>query len=176
MEKITIPDNMETILQTAIKLEEDGYKYYTESAQKIKNSLGKRMLERLAGDEKNHIKRFTEIYNAITNNTVDRMVIDKVAPTTFDEIFNRLKEQLDGAVEDMQVTGVDDEEIIEMALDLEKHTQFFYTEAAKKTSNKKIAEFLDMLAKEELGHYNVLRKSLEFLEDPSLFFGMGASH
>ncbi len=176
MEPTTIPEDMNVILQTAIQMEEKGYKYYTESSQRIKNSLGKRMLERLANDEKNHIKRFTDMFNALTNNSIDKVVVDKVPPTTFDEIFNRMKDQLEGAVEDMQETGVDDAEMIEMALDLESHAKFFYAEAAKKASDDKVKEFLELLAKEEQAHYDVLRKSLEFLEDPSLFFGMGASH
>jgi len=171
MEKL--PDTLQEILQKSIKLEQEGVKYYTESAAKIKNSVGKRMLERLANDEKNHIVRFKEIYDAVNNKTMGSVTIKKIEPTTFEEIFNRLKDQLDGAIEELGEIGVDDAEIIEMALDLENTTRFFYQQAAEKADDPKIAELYTLLAKEEKAHYDVLNKALEFLDDPSLFFAMG---
>ena len=174
MDPLKVPDSMEEVLQIAIQLEEKGYKYYSESAGRITNSVGKRMLERLANDEKNHIQRFTEMYNALTNNNIESITLEKVEPTTFDDIFNRLKEQLEGAIEDLQETGVDDVEIIQMAIDLENHADLFYAEAAKKATDPKLKEFLELLSQEEKAHYAVLVKSRQYLEDPSLFFGMGS--
>ena len=170
MEKL--PGSLEEIIKKSIQLEEEGYKYYTESSQKIKNSVGKRMLERLASDEKNHIKRFKELYSAVTKKNADQVDLSEVPSVTFDELFNRLKEQLNGAVDDLGVAGVDDAEIIEMALDLENTTRFFYREASDKADDKNVKKLYSLLAKEEDAHYNVLRKALEFLDDPSLYFGM----
>lgn len=170
-----VPDKLEAIIEKSIQLEEKGFQYYTESAAKVKNSLGKRTLERLANDEKNHIKRFKQIFEAVSNQKVDDLDLGSVPPTTFDEIFNRLQDQLDNAVEEMSETGVDDAEVIEMALDLENTTKFFYEEAAKKTDIPKVKKLYEMLAKEEQAHYDVLRKMLEFFDDPSLFFGMAGS-
>ncbi|HGY57067.1 MAG TPA: hypothetical protein ENK44_15265 [Caldithrix abyssi] len=174
MEPLNVPDSMEEVLKIAIQLEENGYKYYSESAERIKNSVGKRMLERLANDEKNHIQRFTEMYNALTNNNIENVELKNVPPTTFDEVFDRLKEQLEGAIEDLQETGVDDVEIIQMAIDLENHADLFYAEAAKKARDPKLKQFLQMLSDEEKAHHAVLVKSRQYLEDPSLFFGMGS--
>jgi rubrerythrin len=170
MEKL--PKTLGEILQKSIQLEKEGYAYYLESSKRISNSVGKRMLERLAQDEKNHIQRFTEMYIAFTNENVDKTEITKLEPTTFEAVFNRLKEQLDGAVDELGETGVDDAEILEMALDLETTTRLFYKEASEKADDPKIKEFYSLLAEEEQYHYNALQKALEFLEDPSLFFGM----
>ncbi|MEJ2542675.1 MAG: ferritin family protein [Calditrichaceae bacterium] len=170
MEKL--PNTPGEILQRSIELEKEGYAYYIESAQKISNSVGKRMLERLAQDEKNHIQRFTELYNAFADGRVDKIEVIKLEPTTFEDVFNRLKEQLEGAVDELGTSGVDDAEIIEMALDLENTTKFFYKEAAKNNTDPKIKEFYIILANEEQAHYDALQKALEFLDDPSLFFGM----
>ncbi|APF17014.1 Rubrerythrin [Caldithrix abyssi DSM 13497] len=169
------PKTLEEILKKSIQLEEEGFKFYNESAQKIKNSVGKRMLERLANDEKNHVARFKQLYEAVTNNSVDQVKFSEREPTTFEMIFNRLKDQLEGAVEELGEKGVDDQEIIEMAMDLENTTRFFYKEAAQKAKDEKIKNFYELLAKEEDAHYEVLQKALQFLEDPSLFFGMGDS-
>lgn len=168
-----LPKTMAEILLRSIQLEEDGFQYYTDAAKKVKNSLGRRMLERLANDEKSHIRRFAEIYNALTNQQIVNVQMEQVAPTTFDEIFNRLKEQLEGALDELKDVGVDDAEVIEMAIDLENTTRFFYQDAAKKANDPKVKKLYEMLAIEEEAHYDVLRKSLEFLNDPSMFFGMG---
>ncbi len=173
MNHVNVPDSMDEVLQLAIQMEEKGFKYYSESAERITNSVGKRMLERLANDEKNHIRRFTEMYNALTDNNIENVTLEKVEPTTFDEVFERLKEQLDVAIEDLQETGVDDAEIIHMAMDLENHAVLFYAEAAKKAKDAKLKEFLELLSEEEKAHYAVLVKAQQYLEDPSLFFGMG---
>lgn len=168
----TFPRTLGEILQKSIQLEKEGYTYYLESSKKISNSIGKRMLERLAQDEKNHIQRFTEMYIAFTNDTIDKADITKLEPTTFESVFNRLKEQLDGAVDELGNAGVDDAEILEMALDLETTTRLFYKEASEKSDDPKIKEFYSLLAEEEQFHYDALQKALEFLDDPSLFFGM----
>lgn len=170
MEKL--PKTLDEILQKSIQLEKEGYTYYKESAKKITNSVGKRMLERLAQDEKNHIQRFTEMYIAFTNGNIDKTEVIKFEPTTFESVFNRLKEQLNGAVDELGESGVDDAEILEMALDLENTTRFFYKEASDSAVDPKIKEFYKLLATEEQAHYDALQKALRFLDDPSLFFGM----
>ncbi len=45
-----------------------------------------------------------------------------------------MKEQFKDAIEDLTEVGVDDQEIIDMALQLESHGHFFYKESAKKGS------------------------------------------
>ena len=170
MEKL--PKTPGEILQRSIELEKEGYTFYIESAQKISNSVGKHMLERLAQDEKNHIQRFTELYNAFADGRIEKIEIIKFEPTTFESVFNRLKEQLEGAIVELGVSGVDDVEIIEMALDLENTTKFFYKSAAESSMDSTIKVFYRLLADEEQAHYDALQKALEFLDDPSLFFGM----
>ncbi len=170
-----LPATLEETLKKAIALEDEGYRYYVEAAQKVNNSLGKRMLERLARDEEIHKKRFTELYNAVSDNKVEEMVIEDHEPTSFEEIFNRLREQLDNAIEEMGKKGVDDEEVIEMAMDLETTTRLFYEKAAKRSDDAKVSKLFTLLGQEEKAHQDILRKTLNFLEDPSLFFGMAGS-
>jgi rubrerythrin len=168
-----IPETMEEILQVAIQLEEKGFQYYAAAAEKITNSVGKRMLERLANDEKNHIAQIKEIHKALNEGTLDKVAVKKARTETFETIFKRMKEQLDDAVEDLTEAGVDDEEIIHLALDLENHARFTYAEAAKKAKDPKVKKFLTELAIEEESHHDLLRKSLNYLQDPSLYFAMG---
>lgn len=163
---------MEEVLQKSLALEEQGYKWYSEGAVKITNSLGRRMLERLANDELSHMKRIKDIFTSLTNNKMDEVKIDPPKLAIFDEIFNRMKGQIDEAVDDLTEVGVDDEEIINVALELEAHARFFYEEAAEKATDIKVKEFYELLAKEEKFHQELLQKTNQYLSNPSLFFGM----
>jgi len=51
--------------------------------------------------KKNHIERFKKLYEAVTNNTVDKVKLTEREPTTFEMIFNWLKDQLERALEEL---------------------------------------------------------------------------
>jgi rubrerythrin len=161
------------ILEKSLSMEEEGHKMYAEGARRIKNSLGRKMLERLAQDELNHIERIKEIFTRITDKSLDEVKVGDAELTVFEKIFRRMREQMDEAVEDLTEVGVDDQEIIDVALNLESHGYMFYEEAARKADNPKVKEFYTMLAAEEKSHYELLQKTKNYLEDPSLFYGMG---
>ena len=163
---------LEKVLKESLAIEQKGFKWYSEGAEKITNSLGRKMLIRLAEDELTHIKRIKEIYESLTNNTLQEVTINSPNLAIFDEIFERMKTQVDDAVIDLKEVGVDDEEIINVALELESHSKFFYEHAAENASDKVIREFYQMLAKEEKSHYELLARTNQYLANPSLFFGM----
>jgi len=163
---------LEQVLKESLAIEQKGHKWYSEGAEKIKNSLGRRMLKRLAEDELIHIQRIKEIYESVTKNTLDEVKVESPHLAMFSEIFNRMKDQLDEAVDEMTEVGVDDEEIINVALELESYSRFFYEDAAQKASDKVVKDFYKLLAKEEKSHYELLQKTNQYLANPSLFFGM----
>jgi rubrerythrin len=165
--------NITKVFEESIVMEEKGYNFYKENAEKIKNSLGRKMLQRLAEDELIHIKRIKEIYSHFSAGTLEHLPAQKNKPDVFTEIFDRMKGQLQEAVEDVSIVGVDDEDIINIALELESHARFYYESAAKKSTDEKIRNFYELLAKEEKYHYEILQKTHSYLENPSLFFGMG---
>ena len=166
-------EQMEKILKESLALEEKGYQWYSEGAKKIKNSLGRRMLKRLADDELTHIKRIKSIYELMTNDKLDEVQIDKPQMSVFEDIFMRMKKQMNDAIDELTEVGVDDEEIINVALELESHSRFFYEEASEKADDKVVKEFYHLLAHEEKAHYDLLQKTNQYLANPSLFFGMG---
>ena len=169
---IKVPDSTKEVLKIALEMEDEGYTTYTEGAGRIKNSLGKRMLERLAQDEMIHKRRIMSAYEALTGerdwNNVE-MANEGDRPT-FENIFNRLKSDINASVEELGSHGVDDEEIIETAINLENHAKFYYAEAAKKASDPKAKEFLELLSEEEEAHYQALRKINSFMDDPANWF------
>ena len=169
---IKIPETTGEVLEMALEMEDEGYRTYIDGARTIKNSLGKRMLERLANDELDHMKRIKEVYEAIEG----KRDWDKVKvkadqeSVTFQNIFDRIKNEIRQSTEELGSHGVDDGEIIETAINLENHAKFFYAESAKKATDKKVKEFLETLAQEEEGHYKALRNINSFMADPANWF------
>ena len=166
-------DDIFYVLNESLEMEKKGHAFYKEGAEKIKNSLGRKMLTRLAGDELIHIKRIQEIYESLKTDTLSEVKIEETPVEQFEKIFSRMKTQMDEAVEDLGEIGVDDEEIINVALDLESHAKLYYQEAANKAKNEKVKHFYEILAKEEKNHYDLLVNTNKYMENPSLFFGMG---
>ena len=172
IDDITIPEKVEEVLKLALEMEEEGYRTYTEGAKTVKNSLGRRMLERLAQDEITHMKRIREVYEALEGKREWGKVEMHTSKesVTFQNIFTRLKDELEQSTQELGSHGVDDEEVIETAINLENHARFYYAESAKKAKDKKVKEFLETLAQEEEGHYQALRNMNNFMADPANWF------
>lgn len=163
-------EDIKSILEKAIKIEQEGYNFFVETSQKIKHSLGRKMLENLAEDELAHIDRIKEIYAEIVDEK-EPIDISKVGDTS--EFFVRLRKSIEGSIEDLGEMNVDDQEIIDAAINLESKTMFFYDEIAKSTDNPKLKEFCERLSKEEHMHFEILQKIPDYAQDPSLLFGAG---
>ena len=163
-------EDVKSILRKAIRIEEEGYKFFEETAKKIRHSLGRRMLENLAKDELLHIERIKEIYADIVEEKAPAN-LEKVGDTS--HFFERLKDSIDGSISDLGPLNVDDREIIDAAINLESKTMFFYDEIAKSTNNPKLKEFCKRLSKEEHMHFEVLQKIPDYAQDPSLLFTAG---
>lgn len=172
IDEITVPEKVEDVLKIALEMEDEGYRTYTEGAKTIKNSLGRRMLERLAQDEISHMKRIREVYEALEGKREWKKVEMHASQesVTFQNIFDRLRNELKQSTDELGSHGVDDEEVIETAINLENHARFYYAESAKKATDEKVKEFLETLAQEEEGHYKALRNMNNFMADPANWF------
>ncbi len=171
-DEVKIPATTEEVLRISLEMEEEGFRTYTEGAKKVQNSLGKRMLERLAQDEVAHMRRIREAYEALEGKrSWDQVTMQNEGERpTFQNIFTRLKSEINKSIEELGKMAVDDEEIIETALNLENHGRFFYSEAAKKADDPKVKKFLEILAAEEESHYQALRNINNFMVDPANWF------
>ena len=165
-------EELTQVLEKSLNMEKEGRKFYLEGAERIKNSLGRRMLLRLAEDELTHINKINEIFDSLSKNRLSEIKIDEPKIAEFQEIFNRMRSQMQDALTDLTETGVDDTEIINIALELESHAKFYYEEASEKATDQNIKEFYKRLAIEEKSHYELLQNTHKYLENPALFFGM----
>jgi rubrerythrin len=164
-------EDIKQILQKAIDIEQEGYDFFIEMSKKVTHSLGRKMLEQLAEDELLHIARIKEIYAEIVDDTAP-MNMEKVGDTR--PFFTRLHNSIEGSIQDLGEMNVDDQEIIDAAVNLESETMFYYDDIANKTDNPKLKEFCQRLSREEKMHFEVLQKIPDYAQDPSLLFAAGS--
>lgn len=151
------------IFQYALKLEEDGIKFYTESKEKTSNEFGKQIFEFLIGEEKKHI----EIINKIMSDSDISEDLQKMTEnrTNIKTVFSGIDKEYKEKIE----SNPDDIKALEISMELEDKGYKYYKQEAEKMegANKNI---LIELASQESIHYELLEKTLAFYKDPSSWY------
>ena len=113
------------ILRTAVKIEENGFRFYTEAAAKTTSAPVKEMCEFLAGQERGHIRTFTQILERIPHEDVPESYPgeedDYLAVLASNNVFDN-----DQRIKDAVSKAADDTEIITIAQGMEKDSILFY--------------------------------------------------
>ena len=134
------------VLGIAVKTENDAAEFYRAFAKRIKNPLVLRKVERLAVEEDAHAKSLSEEYRRLSSGQ------EPVMPKGF---TTGIKTELE--------EGLSAEQLIEMAMGIEKAAQEFYLEAAKLSEDPRGREVLEYLSQFEADHYRVLETELRQL-------------
>lgn len=150
-------------LKEAMQLEIDGERFYTEAARKTNHSYGKRLFERLAEEEKIHLKKVQEIYASLEKGQkwpaashLTRM------DSTIQNIFKEAGTELNKTVK----ANTGDLEAIKVAMNMEEKSINLYDGQSKKAEDPFEKRFFLMLSYEERGHYLALLDSYDYLTDP----------
>lgn len=157
------------ILEAAIKLEEDGRKFYLSASEKAKNIPAKRLLASLADEELKHIERITELHNGLKENKewADfQKSISKEAKAKMRLIFKPLSQGEQKRIK----ADPSSLEAIELAMKKERLSYNFYNEQAKATDISIARIFYNRLKAEEEYHYDLLEEAYSYLSDIASWF------
>ncbi|MHC4251948.1 MAG: ferritin family protein [Planctomycetota bacterium] len=147
----------EGAVAAAIKLEEDGRRFYLESAAKTANELVKRMFESLAADETNHID-WIHAKNPEVESSLDA---------------NRaLYAKLKGIFADAPAAGgaESDSAAIDVAIGMEEKSAAAYAEWAAEGATDEIRKLGAVLVGQEKFHRQLLENTKEYLDSPGDWF------
>ena len=154
-------------LQTALKMEIDGKKFYLQSSRSSKNDLGKQLLKKLASEEDVHRIVFQNIYDTIKSK--------KGWPEAkyVGDGGRGLRTIFAKALEDMSknpksITA--ELEAVKIAMGLENKTYDFYKEHSAVTTLSTEKELYESIAMQESEHFRVLQDYYEFLLDPAQWY------
>lgn len=152
-----LSEEVKKIVQSAIKLENDGIKFYTDASNKILHPLGKAVFKSFVEEEKKHLGKLEKLFKA------------EVDTTSYEsnDSFDRLKEVFRKMYKDGDVTvdaDADDLQAIRSAIDFEKEGSDIYEVAITGSKTQTEKELFIFLSNEEKTHQTVLENMHDELE------------
>lgn len=157
------------ILESAIKIEEDGRKFYLESARSAKNPAAKRLLSSLADEELKHIERIQQIHDGLKEDkdwTDFKKFISRTAKTKLTLIFKPLSPSEKKRLKQDPANL----EALRISMKKEKTSYDYYDKQAKETRVSIAKVFYNRLKAEEERHYDLLEEAYSLLSDPASWF------
>jgi rubrerythrin len=155
-------------LQIAIKFEIDGKAFYLKASRASQNELGKKLLEKLAGEEDEHRRDFESIYQNIraAKGWPEKVTYKGDGGRSLRTVFAVALETMDQGVNSL-ATELD---TIQTAMAMENKTYDFYKERSGKATYGAEKQFYEDVAMQEEEHHRVLLDYYEFLKNPAAWF------
>ncbi len=148
-----------SILAAAIKVESQAKDYYSSLSKSIMDKEGKRILNRLAEDEKEHRIWLEELIDRISPGRIP----ESIEPDSeYISIFhvNSLVMPANG-----KYLGPKEEiKAVELAIQIEKDTSKMFTEASDLSGDLETKMALKRIARWEVGHQKILEDNLHYLQ------------
>ncbi len=152
------------IIEMAVRIEENGYRFYKDAAESAKTTQLKALFTQLAEEERNHIVSFRDIKSSIADDT---------PPPEFDPYIADANEYLksmadyevftepDGG-DKLSESIFDEQQALEHAISMEKDSLLFYYELIKMVTDKDLT-VVEKLITQEKEHLRKLTAQREAL-------------
>ena len=155
----------------AARLEEDGYKFYTEAAKRTQDPRGREMFLSLADDERSHLRIVEDQYEA---------VINEKEWISFPEALECKPIDLDQPL--FPPEGHDSEKVVDpaasdldallFALQIENESYELYRKAAAEVADPAGKAMYELLATEARTHFDILMLNYEHLASTGNWRGL----
>jgi len=159
-----LSEGLKKALEAALKLEDKGYSYYTDIAQKAKNPLTKNLFATLAEQELQHKKRINELYKESSVDIPEITLTEELLENTVKQVFENFSN------EEKNSWNIDNEDAYKYAMKLERDSLKMYREFAEKSINPAESNFFKALANEENAHLNALQNVYNYLNNTRDWF------
>jgi len=154
-------------LRQAISLEQDGYKFYTEAAERTADPRGREMFLSLADDEELHLRIVQDQYEALSGGEgwVSFSETMEVEPIDLDKpLFPPDEEVIDPEASDTDA--------LLFGLQIENESYELYRKAAAETADSAGKAMYQFLADQERTHFDVLMLNYEHLTSTGSWRGL----
>ncbi|MFZ1685655.1 MAG: ferritin family protein [Candidatus Zixiibacteriota bacterium] len=167
---MTIDKNLAGLLEPlsiALRLEEEGKRFFVDAAARVTSKSAKQTFEFLAAEEDKHIQRIREIYRSLEDS--GGAVVPETEASDADSRLTAFNDRMAHLRDEINPT-ISDLEAYKTALKFENGAEEFYARQVAESSNPRIKEFYTWLINEEAMHARVLRSCVLFVEDPANWF------
>lgn len=148
-------------VEIAIRMETDAIDFYRTAAEKVKNSIGKKMFLSITEDEKRHLQMLTDIFKGLDIKAQDIHPMKKIK-TIFEEYRHEMIERVEATEDELNAFRI--------AMDMEKKGMEFYEKAASEAPSEKEKDLFKRLVKEEEQHYAVFSNTYFFMQNTGSWF------
>lgn len=160
---MSVSDKVRGLIESALKLENDGIEFYRTASNKTLHPLGKAMFASFISEEKKHIAKLNKMFTKGASQCKPEPLEPGCPLERLKDVFK--KTYKDGDV--MVNPNTDDLKAIRTAIDFEKDGSKIYDEAVAASSvpsHQHEKEIFEFLAKEEKNHLIVLENMLKEME------------
>ena len=151
-------------LEASIGLEQKGYDHYTQALADARNPLTKKLFTVLADQERAHIQRIRELFEAgeakVSGDTIPGEALEMIVKDVFDE-FSK---------DDRSAWDVDVSSAYEHAMHLEQESIDIYRSFAAESANTPEKRFFQELQQEEVKHLTALQNVYHYLNHTADWF------
>jgi len=154
------------IAKEAIRLEINGRNFFRHAADVTESELGKKMFEKLASDEIEHLKVFGDMFTEATGGSEWKQFV-RGEEKLFSELIEKLKERLGGAAREK---GAGDLEAIRIGMELERKAIDFFSGLASSSISTEAKEIAEKICEQEKGHYDLLQAQYDSLHNSGFWF------
>ena len=141
------------LVKEAIRLEIKGRAFFLYAAEVTENSLGKKMFERLASEEVEHMKAFGQLFTEATGDEEWKKFV-RGEERESSHLIEKLKERMSGAG---KKKGGDELEALRIGMELERSAIDFFTRLAAESSAPTAKELAEEICEQEKTHYDLLQ-------------------
>jgi rubrerythrin len=143
--------NVLEMLEMAKEIEKRGIDLYSQQAKETDDSRLKKLFNKLASDENEHYNTFDKLEKEYQNmEKVDYSYLENKEVNSY--LRSLVEYEIFPKGEKKQLEGLDIDEVLEIAINSEKHTILLYQELIP-YNDEKTKEILYKLIGEEKGHY-----------------------
>lgn len=151
-------------IETAIKIEEEGIKFYNEAAEKVEDRAARKMFRNLARDEQNHLLLFQSIRQSLLEKggwpPLESIKLGETPHYIFPTPEEREKVEIPRH----------HQEILRRGMEIERASIRFYSEQLEKSVTEEARTVYRFLVEQEKGHLSLLQAEYDYLNRTGFWF------
>lgn len=161
-----ITDEMIKVFKESIELELNGKAFFDHVADATHNELGKKMFKKLAADEAQHLKVFSDMFTKAVGEDWKRHV-DTSQPRNKSAMIVALAKRVENAAKAGRSSEL---EAITIGMELERKAIDFFDHAANQTTDPQAREIFNRITNEEKSHYDLLQAQYDYVSNSGFWF------
>ena len=162
-----MPQTSLNLLDSALKMEEKGKKYYDQARLTCQNELGREIFALLSGFEDQHTVRIREIFNSLQQGRGwTGQAVSFTPSTDMATVFQKMAREKKNHIK----PGTGDVEALGVGIEFESASIKFYQDWASQASDPVEKKFLESMVAEERDHFILLSDMHLYYTDPESWY------